>query len=315
MSFTTQEYQPLISVIIPCYNHGKYLAEAIESVQAQNYANKEIIVVDDGSKDNTKEITTSFSDVVYMFQSNQGLSAARNTGIRRSNGEFLVFLDADDWLLPDALFINIALFKMHEKAAFISGGFKLMYLAENKVWDVKKEVSKNHYQRLLQENYIGMHAAVMFPNWIFKLYKYDETLHACEDYDLYLRIARNYSVFHHTELIAAYRIHNNNMSANYSLMLTTALLVLNKQMRSVIPAADKKLILKGRRNFKEYYTIKIYEKLINYFNMGKKITFTELFTLWRYNKSLYLLYLKETKTGNTKLIFLFQQAVRDKLKL
>ena len=72
----------LVSVIIPCYNHGAYLVEAIESILAQTYPNIEIIVVDDGSTDNTKEVACGFEKVRYIYQTNAGLSAARNTGIK-----------------------------------------------------------------------------------------------------------------------------------------------------------------------------------------------------------------------------------------
>src|SRR5215218_549721 len=78
----------LISVIIPCYNHGAYLAEVINSVLAQTYTNIEIIVVDDGSTDNTKQVACGFEKVHYIHQHNQGLSAARNTGIKNSKGSY-----------------------------------------------------------------------------------------------------------------------------------------------------------------------------------------------------------------------------------
>src|SRR5215218_4319670 len=93
----------LISVIIPCYNHGAYLSTAIKSVLAQTYPNIEIIVVDDGSTDNTKAVAWGFEKVRHIYQRNAGLSAARNTGIRNAKGTYILFSDADDWLLPDAL--------------------------------------------------------------------------------------------------------------------------------------------------------------------------------------------------------------------
>ena len=112
----------LISVIIPSYNHGNYLGRAIESVLAQTYKHTETIVVDDGSVDNTKEVTASFPGVKYVYQHNQGLSAARNTGVDNSAGKFLLFLDADDWLSVDALRKNHSILSQHPEAAFVSGG-------------------------------------------------------------------------------------------------------------------------------------------------------------------------------------------------
>src|SRR6266496_4166301 len=93
----------LVSVVIPCYNHAHFLSEAIESVMAQTWQQFEVIVVDDGSVDNTREVALRYSGVRYIRQTNQGLSASRNTGLRHSNGNFLVFLDADDRLRPAAL--------------------------------------------------------------------------------------------------------------------------------------------------------------------------------------------------------------------
>src|SRR5688572_18556089 len=99
--------QSIVSVIITCYNHGRFLADAIRSVLKQAYRNLEILVVDDGSTDNTPEVVLSFPDVNYVYQANAGLSAARNKGIDKSRGSFLFFLDADDWLYPDAVRANL----------------------------------------------------------------------------------------------------------------------------------------------------------------------------------------------------------------
>src|SRR5688572_25050384 len=97
----------LVSVIIPCYNHGHYLPVAIESVLQQTHSIVEIIVVDDGSTDNTKQVAQRYAQVKYIWQKNQGLSASRNTGIKNCSGDRIIFLDADDWLYPDAIETNL----------------------------------------------------------------------------------------------------------------------------------------------------------------------------------------------------------------
>src|SRR5688500_2053614 len=107
MATPTNVKKGLVSVVIPCYNHGAYLPEAVASVQSQNYPSLEIIVIDDGSTDNTKAVAAGLTGITYFYQPNQGLSAARNAGIRHSKGEFLLFLDADDWLLPEAIETNV----------------------------------------------------------------------------------------------------------------------------------------------------------------------------------------------------------------
>src|SRR5688500_17070697 len=105
----SEEYRedPLVSVIITCFNQGHFLAEAISSVLKQTHKPLEIIVVDDGSTDNTKAVALNFPEVYYIYQNNAGLSDARNTGIDNSRGEYLVFLDADDWLYQDGIRTNL----------------------------------------------------------------------------------------------------------------------------------------------------------------------------------------------------------------
>src|SRR6185503_10394131 len=94
---------PLVSIIIPCYNQGRYLGDAIESVLRQSYRRLEIIVVDDGSTDDSSQVARKYSDVKLRRQENRGFSRARNAGLEASRGDYLVFLDADDRLLPGAI--------------------------------------------------------------------------------------------------------------------------------------------------------------------------------------------------------------------
>src|SRR5918995_6377717 len=111
----------LVSVVIPCYNQAHFLGEAIVSVLAQSYPRFEIIVVDDGSTDDTPEVAARYPGVRYVYQNNQGVSAARNSGLARSEGEYVVFLDADDRLLPEALETGLKCLKTHSGCAFASG--------------------------------------------------------------------------------------------------------------------------------------------------------------------------------------------------
>src|SRR5690606_24640577 len=105
----------------------------------------EIIVVDDGSSDNTKEVAEKADGINYIYQTNQGLSAARNTGIRHSKGEMLVFLDADDWLLPGALKINVSHLLLNENAAFVSGAHDKVFMDEGIVKEEVYEVPSDHF--------------------------------------------------------------------------------------------------------------------------------------------------------------------------
>ena len=176
-----------ITVVITCYNHGRFLATAIESVLAQNYQYKEIIVIDDGSTDNTREVALQYPSVRYVYQSNQGLSAARNNGIAESSGNYVLFLDADDWLLPNALSLNYKFLDEHPNAAFVSGGFEIVKESMQQIIKMQSSVEEEHFNRLLEFNYISMVATVLFRRWVFEEVLFDSTLQACEDYDVYLK--------------------------------------------------------------------------------------------------------------------------------
>ena len=98
----------LVSVVVPTYDYGCFVAEAVASALAQTYPHREVIVVDDGSTDDTREVLAPYSDRIrYIFQSNQGLSAARNTGIRAAQGEFIALLDSDDVWHPRKLEVQM----------------------------------------------------------------------------------------------------------------------------------------------------------------------------------------------------------------
>ncbi|AFY33787.1 glycosyltransferase family A protein [Calothrix sp. PCC 7507] len=120
---------PLISVIIPVYNRDRYLAEAIESVLAQTYPAIELIVVDDGSSDRTAEVAQSYP-VIYHYQINGGIGAARNTGIGLATGEFLAFLDSDDIWVTDKLAKQMAAFESDPNLEAVFGYAQQFYSPE-----------------------------------------------------------------------------------------------------------------------------------------------------------------------------------------
>jgi glycosyltransferase involved in cell wall biosynthesis len=253
---------PLVSVIIPCYNHARYLAEAVSSVKLQTYRHYEIIIVDDGSTDDTHHVASKFSELIYIRQENSGLSAARNTGIKNAKGNFMVFLDADDYLYPSALKINLEYLLSDKTLAFVSGAHDKVDVNGSVIpEDHGPVINQNHYRSLLEGNYIGMHAAVMYSRWIFEKFQFDTALKACEDYDLYLRVARKHPVLNHNEKIAAYRIHGENMSANIPFMLTMVLQVHNRQKSQLLNDEERRSYERGIEIWREYYIQKLYQAL------------------------------------------------------
>lgn len=215
----------LVSVIIPCYNQARYLAQAIESALAQTHACHEVIVIDDGSLDDVAGVAARYPAVKCVRQPNGGLSDARNSGIRESRGEYLVFLDADDRLLPDAVRSGLDCFNLRPECAFVSGHYRMIREEGDPQPDfVQVPPEPDAYRTLLQRNYIGMHATVMYRRTVFEsIGEFNRGLPACEDYDMYLRIARGHVVHSHDRVVAEYRRHAAAMSMEPARMLRGAL--------------------------------------------------------------------------------------------
>jgi glycosyltransferase involved in cell wall biosynthesis len=245
----------VVSVIIPCYNHGQYLSQAIESVLNQTHKNTEIIVVNDGSTDDTANVCKNYPEIKYVRTNRLGLSGARNIGIGHSTGSFLVFLDADDYLYPEAFKTNLTYFFDNKEVAFISGAHDKVNNSGNLLpTDKPIERRVENYLRLLQGNYIAMEATVMYRSELFYSFFFDPQLKACEDYDINLNITRHFPTVTHTEKIAAYRIHDYNMSANKTLMLNNVMSVLKRQKNNLRDQKEIEAYNNGIKSWQNYYS-------------------------------------------------------------
>jgi glycosyltransferase involved in cell wall biosynthesis len=198
---------PLVSVVIPCYKQAHFLGEAIESVLSQEGAPFEIIVVDDGSPDDTLGVAERYVHVRYVRQTNQGLSAARNRGFRESRGTHITFLDADDRLLPGALSAGLACFAEHPESVFVYGDFRFM--AKDGTPLERRQRAKldaDLYGGMLPRNHIEMISTVLFRRDVLEQSGgFDTSLPSAEDYELLLRIARRHPTNWHRTLVAEYR--------------------------------------------------------------------------------------------------------------
>lgn len=187
---------PLVSIIIPTYNRGWILKEAINSVLAQDFTDFELIVVDDGSTDKTQDILNTYNeDIIALRQNNQGVSAARNAGIASALGRFIAFLDSDDLWLPKKLSAQIDFFKSNRDA---------LICQTDEIWirnGVRVNPKKRHkkfsgdlFKRSLSLCLISPSAVMIKRSLFEEVGVFDETLPACEDYDLWLRISCQYPV-------------------------------------------------------------------------------------------------------------------------
>jgi glycosyltransferase involved in cell wall biosynthesis len=225
----------LISVVIPCFNQAHFLADAIESVLFQTYPHVEVVVVDDGSTDDTAAVAGRYPSVIYVRQANRGLAAARNAGLRRSSGQYLVFLDADDRLLLDALATGHAELSKRPDCAFVSGHFRFIDRDGHCQAEWPREPPPpDAYQQLLRLNYIGMIATVMFRHsTLVTIGGFRRHAPGAEDYDAYLRITRLSAVSQHDQIVAEYRRYGSAMSDNAVGMLIGTLRALRMQRRYI----------------------------------------------------------------------------------
>ncbi|MGI9175650.1 MAG: glycosyltransferase [Rhodothermales bacterium] len=261
-------HEMLVSVIIPCYRQAHFVGEAIESALEQTYPHVEVIVVDDGSPDDVAGVVARYTapdlipeqperarDVRYLRQPNGGLSAARNTGVRASWGRYLVFLDADDRLLPDALERGLACFRRHPDAAFVAGAHRLMDPDGTAYGPPRaSDLTTQPYLALLQGNVIGMHAAVMYRrSALVEAGGFDASLPACEDYDLYLRLARHQRVASHPAVVAEYRRHEAGMSRHPGRMLAASLRVHRAQRKHLATPAHRQAYRRGTLGWQTLY--------------------------------------------------------------
>ncbi len=221
-----------VSVIIPSYNHAQYIREAIESVLAQTYKDIEIIVVDDGSSDNTKEILSPYikdGKIRYIYQENRGLAAARNTGVKAAQGRYIKFLDSDDFLYSEQIEQQVGQIKTSDNFFSISDHCLLRpngEIVKHKYYPADAERQLAYF---LGDNPAPVHAYLVTKVLIDRAGGFDETLKACEDWDLWIRILQEGAIIKHLPYMGCcYRVSSTSMSANMESMFLQKCKVVEK---------------------------------------------------------------------------------------
>ena len=244
-----------VGVVVTTYNHAHFLEQALQSVRSQTRATDAVMVVDDGSTDNPAEVVSRFPNVSLIRQENRGLAAARNAGLAAIDASYVVFLDADDRLEPRAIEAGLACFARAPDSGFVYGGHRYIDVDGQEIGERFEPPGEQPYLHLLRGNFIGMHGSVMYRrDCLVAAGGFDERLRRCEDYDVYLRMARRYPVTGYPDLVAAYRLHGKNMSADHGAMLHSALDV---HARHAPSAAEdltaREAWAEGRRRWRRCY--------------------------------------------------------------
>jgi glycosyltransferase involved in cell wall biosynthesis len=224
-----------VAVVIPCYQQAQFLPDAIESALAQTEPPAEVIVVDDGSTDDTREVAGRYP-VRYIGQENRGVSAARNAGLAASSAPLVVFLDADDRLLPEAIAINRDCLLRHPDAAMAAGICRTVDAAGAPT-GYQASFScpgGDHYDATLRHNHIWPPATAMHRREsVVAAGGWPESLSYFEDVALYLQIARKYPIQCHPAVVCEYRRQPGGLSSNRAAMLDGVAAVLRRQRAHV----------------------------------------------------------------------------------
>jgi glycosyltransferase involved in cell wall biosynthesis len=223
---------PLVSIVIPCYKQAHYLPDAIKSALTQTHRPIEVIVVDDGSPDNVVDVVASYSHVSCVRQQNRGRSQARNAGFGASRGEYVVFLDADDRLSPNAIEAHLRCFSTHPEAGFVVGDIDQIASDGSYIYSPRWPVLEaNFYEELLKVNHVANTIGVMFRRSLFDaLGGFARAFEPAEDYEILLRAGRTCQSAHHSTVVAQYRRHIENASRNGALMLRATHRVMETQL-------------------------------------------------------------------------------------
>lgn len=211
-----------VCVIIPVYNGARYLAESIESVLAQTWSDRSIVVVDDGSSDESAEIAAGYPEVRVIRQANAGVSASRNRALRETRSDYVVFLDSDDRLLPQALSIGVALLDASPELGFVFGFNELIDASGQRYGRSREPLATADFLTLLAgESLVPPASAVFRRSALERVGGFDTRLRIAEDHELYLRIALEFPIRCHNQVVVQYRSHGGNVSTQ-SAALTLA---------------------------------------------------------------------------------------------
>lgn len=268
--------EPLVSVVMNCYNGEKYLREAINSVLAQTYQNWEVVFWDNQSADQSTEIFKSYADPRFKYfyaPKHTSLYEARSYALDKTNGEYIAFLDVDDWWEPEKLKMQIPLFQ-DEDVGLVYGNFWLVNERKN-----KNKIIAHHrtlpqgtvLDNLLQEYVVGMLTMVVRRSAIMQLNKiFDPRYQIIGDFDLAIRLAVQWKFACIQQPIATYRWHGDNLS------ITDACRQFDELALWIVDMENHPIIM-SNKNLKCIFNKIIYGKVLNALNLGERTRAWSLF--------------------------------------
>ncbi|WP_080843998.1 glycosyltransferase family 2 protein [Cytobacillus gottheilii] len=266
----------MISVILPVYNGQKYIRESIESVIQQDYIDWELLIIDDGSTDNTASIIKDYINekIHYHYQLNQGPSAARNYGISLSKGEYIAFIDADDLYMSDKLSEQLQFIEKNPETQIVYCDARVVNNSLDQINVLKSEGLFNNKEdflaQLLFRQIVPLPQAMLLKKDCFKKLRYNENYINAEDYDLTIELAKLFKFGYLARELYVYRRHENNLTNSHEKQVQAEKKIIqnigisnikNTVMKSSFPFEDKVLLLA-----KIFMKIEYYEEAIQLLN-------------------------------------------------
>jgi glycosyltransferase involved in cell wall biosynthesis len=249
---------PKVSVVIPTYNRGNEITETIESVLAQTYKDFEIIVVNDGSTDNSAEVLTALQNagkIRYVSQENAGPSKARNRGLAEVKGEYVAFLDDDDLWPPDKLQWQVEAMEFEPKLVAVYGKFEIMGKEHIRWIDYDNAPGGMIREEFCKGNYVGSPGVAMIRTASVKsISGFDVALAGAADWDLWIRLSDLGPSRFVNRVALRYRLHGNNMSSHQWPMYKDSMLVVRKHFHG----AGKESQARAARQFIKTFVVNGY---------------------------------------------------------
>jgi glycosyltransferase involved in cell wall biosynthesis len=207
---------PKVSVIIPTYNRADFIEDAVESVLCQTYKDFEIIIVDDGSTDSTKDVLQKFYNKIrYIYKNNGGVASARNTGIKHAQGEYIAFLDSDDLWLPERLKFGVRALDADKNIGLFFSDCNRVFNGERAsrtYFNDYKPYAGFVFRQLFMQCFIPTLTVILRKGCFKKAGMFNEELRSCEDYDMWLRISACFKIDHTKMPLAILRSHSKSKS-------------------------------------------------------------------------------------------------------
>ncbi|HOW42775.1 MAG TPA: glycosyltransferase [Candidatus Omnitrophota bacterium] len=268
---------PLVSVIIPTYNRAMFIVEAVKSVLNQTFKDYELIIVDDGSKDKTKEILEPYkAQIRYVYQNNKGHASARNTGIRMAVGKYIAFNDSDDILLPNTLeilvdfmqrvndvgltFVDMEVFEGDKivNPSFLSNKTHLRRIPFLPYPNKARLLNQNSFNEQIKEYFIPSPGTMIRKEVFEQVGLFDESLFNQADRDMWFRISRNYKIAYINDILVRCRQHGGNFRVNTEFIIKSHIQLFLKVIGTYVGISNKTRNIILKKLSLEYYELGYY---------------------------------------------------------